>query len=211
MLAMSNDRHHDGAGRRPRKGGGQEKLAIARRDLAGGIVHRRDLQDPRGQRPRPTEPAAFDRERLGLGTTAPEDALAERLMERWGAQGQEWYDEAVKQLTESMEEIKGSKELGEAKGHADEALNSGESLPQPKQPGDRVTAGAINGEGRLLIETTALGAAYLAGLSAGVYQSPHELSRQWRVDRSFEPRMSRDEAASRMADWERAVRQTIAH
>ena len=42
--------------------------------------------------------------------------------------------------------------------HADEALISGESLPQPKQPGDRVTAGAINGEGRLLIETTALGA-----------------------------------------------------
>ncbi|MDX1370441.1 heavy metal translocating P-type ATPase [Pseudomonas sp.] len=42
--------------------------------------------------------------------------------------------------------------------HADEALISGESLPQPKQPGDKVTAGAINGEGRLLIETTALGA-----------------------------------------------------
>ena len=62
-----------------------------------------------------------------------------------------------------------------------------------------------------VIETTALGAAYLAGLSAGVYQSPHELSRQWRVERSFEPRISRDEAASKMADWERAVRQTIAH
>ncbi len=42
--------------------------------------------------------------------------------------------------------------------HADEALISGESLPQAKQPGDRVTAGAINGEGRLLVETTALGA-----------------------------------------------------
>lgn len=46
----------------------------------------------------------------------------------------------------------------EGQSHADEALISGESLPQPKQPGDRVTAGAINGEGRLLIETTALGA-----------------------------------------------------
>ena len=42
--------------------------------------------------------------------------------------------------------------------HADEALISGESLPVAKQPGDRVTAGAINGEGRLLVETTALGA-----------------------------------------------------
>ncbi|WPC04474.1 heavy metal translocating P-type ATPase [Pseudomonas benzenivorans] len=46
----------------------------------------------------------------------------------------------------------------EGQSHADEALISGESLPQAKQPGDAVTAGAINGEGRLLIETTALGA-----------------------------------------------------
>ena len=46
----------------------------------------------------------------------------------------------------------------EGDSHADEALISGESLPQAKGPGDSVTAGAINGEGRLLIETTALGA-----------------------------------------------------
>jgi len=42
--------------------------------------------------------------------------------------------------------------------HADEALISGESLPVPKQPGDKVTGGAINGEGRLLVRTEALGA-----------------------------------------------------
>ncbi|UCJ18534.1 heavy metal translocating P-type ATPase [Pseudomonas sp. MM211] len=46
----------------------------------------------------------------------------------------------------------------EGDSHADEALISGESLPQAKAPGDSVTAGAINSEGRLLIETTALGA-----------------------------------------------------
>ncbi|SDH28362.1 Cu+-exporting ATPase [Pseudomonas benzenivorans] len=46
----------------------------------------------------------------------------------------------------------------EGHSHADEALISGESLPQAKQPGDKVTAGAINGEGRLLVETGALGA-----------------------------------------------------
>jgi Cu+-exporting ATPase len=46
----------------------------------------------------------------------------------------------------------------QGRSHADEALISGESLPQPKQAGDKVTTGAINGEGRLLIETTALGA-----------------------------------------------------
>ena len=61
-----------------------------------------------------------------------------------------------------------------------------------------------------VIETTALGAAYLAGLSAGIYQSPSELAQQWRVERRFEPCMSRDQAAAKMADWERAVRQTTA-
>ncbi|WP_061240539.1 heavy metal translocating P-type ATPase [Ectopseudomonas composti] len=46
----------------------------------------------------------------------------------------------------------------EGSSHADEALISGESLPVAKQVGDKVTAGAINGEGRLLVEATALGA-----------------------------------------------------
>ncbi|WDY57412.1 heavy metal translocating P-type ATPase [Pseudomonas sp. PSKL.D1] len=45
----------------------------------------------------------------------------------------------------------------EGSSHADEALISGESLPVPKQPGDGVTGGAINGEGRLLVRTQALG------------------------------------------------------
>ena len=49
-------------------------------------------------------------------------------------------------------------EVVEGQSHADEALISGESLPVPKQPGDSVTGGAINGEGRLLVRTLALGA-----------------------------------------------------
>lgn len=48
-------------------------------------------------------------------------------------------------------------EVLEGQSHADEALISGESLPVPKTPGDRVTGGAINGEGRLRVRTTALG------------------------------------------------------
>jgi len=48
-------------------------------------------------------------------------------------------------------------EVIEGQSHADEALISGESLPVPKQPGDKVTGGAINGEGRLLVRTQALG------------------------------------------------------
>nr|WP_180204123.1 heavy metal translocating P-type ATPase [Pseudomonas sp. SbOxS1]NYU03965.1 copper-translocating P-type ATPase [Pseudomonas sp. SbOxS1] len=49
-------------------------------------------------------------------------------------------------------------EVVDGQSHADEALISGESLPVPKQPGDQVTGGAINGEGRLLVRTLALGA-----------------------------------------------------
>ncbi|MBH3427501.1 heavy metal translocating P-type ATPase [Pseudomonas alkylphenolica] len=48
-------------------------------------------------------------------------------------------------------------EVVEGQSHADEALISGESLPVPKQPGDKVTGGAINGEGRLIVRTLALG------------------------------------------------------
>ena len=58
-------------------------------------------------------------------------------------------------------------------------------------------------------ETTALGAAYLAGLTTGVYQSTEELSRLWRAERRFEPAMPRGRATELMARWEHAVRQTV--
>jgi glycerol kinase len=57
-------------------------------------------------------------------------------------------------------------------------------------------------------ETTALGAAYLAGLTVDVWQSREQIAAQWRMDRSFEPRMSRDQAASLMARWHKAVERT---
>ena len=61
-----------------------------------------------------------------------------------------------------------------------------------------------------VIETTALGAAYLAGLHAGVYSSTDELSAQWRVDRTFYPTLPTEQAQERMDRWERAVRQARA-
>ena len=54
-------------------------------------------------------------------------------------------------------------------------------------------------------ETTALGAAYLAGLGVGFWQSPAEVAANWRAERSFEPKMSRDEARARLARWSQAV------
>ncbi len=58
-------------------------------------------------------------------------------------------------------------------------------------------------------ETTALGAAYLAGLSTGVYASTDELSHLWRAGRRFLPTLAADRASELMARWEHAVRQTV--
>ena len=58
-----------------------------------------------------------------------------------------------------------------------------------------------------VIETTALGAAYLAGLSCGVYKSLDELSSQWAVERTFHPTLARERAQELMAAWDHAVAQ----
>jgi glycerol kinase len=60
-----------------------------------------------------------------------------------------------------------------------------------------------------VVETTALGAAYLAGLSTGVYQSNQELAALWKEDRRFLPTISREHALERMQRWEHAVNQTV--
>jgi len=59
-------------------------------------------------------------------------------------------------------------------------------------------------------ETTALGAAWLAGLAVGLFRDPAELEAGWRVERRFEPTLSRARAAERMAEWDHAVRMTVA-
>jgi len=54
-------------------------------------------------------------------------------------------------------------------------------------------------------ETTALGAAYLAGLGVGYWKSAAELGAQWQSERVFEPKMERGKAASLLAGWRKAV------
>ena len=56
-----------------------------------------------------------------------------------------------------------------------------------------------------MTETTALGAAYLAGLGAGIWESTEQLSALWEIDKVFEPTISRDESAERMSIWSKAV------
>ena len=54
-------------------------------------------------------------------------------------------------------------------------------------------------------ETTALGAAYLAGLAVGYWDSIEQISKQWKADRRFEPTISADERQSKLDGWKRAV------
>ena len=61
----------------------------------------------------------------------------------------------------------------------------------------------------LVTETTALGAAYMAGLSAGYWDSEAEVAANWRVDRRFEPLRSRDWAQQQLAGWSRAVQRVL--
>jgi glycerol kinase len=60
-----------------------------------------------------------------------------------------------------------------------------------------------------VVETTALGAAYLAGLSTGVFASTDELRALWRAERRFTPQRPPDYAAEQMLLWENAVRKTV--
>ena len=60
-----------------------------------------------------------------------------------------------------------------------------------------------------VIETTALGAAYLAGLSCGVYAGIDELAAHWQAERTFHPVMTRERAGELMQRWEHAVAQTV--
>jgi glycerol kinase len=58
-----------------------------------------------------------------------------------------------------------------------------------------------------ITETTALGAAYLAGLATGVWRGTDELAAMWQVERRFTPTLDRARAAEKMERWEHAVRQ----
>jgi len=57
-------------------------------------------------------------------------------------------------------------------------------------------------------ETTALGAAYLAGLAVGYWKNTDDIRANWRVDRRFEPAMTRERAAELTAGWDKAVKRS---
>jgi glycerol kinase len=57
----------------------------------------------------------------------------------------------------------------------------------------------------VVTEMTAFGAAYLAGLAVDLWQSPEEISQQWKIAKIYEPRMSEDQRERLYAGWKNAV------
>jgi glycerol kinase len=60
-----------------------------------------------------------------------------------------------------------------------------------------------------VLETTALGAAYLAGLTVNLWKSQEEIASHWQLDRRFEPQMDRGQAAERLDRWREAVQRSL--
>ena len=60
-------------------------------------------------------------------------------------------------------------------------------------------------------ETTALGAAYLAGLQIGIFKSLKDVSKYWRSDRRFNPKIKTRERKKILKGWSRAIKKTLIH
>ena len=58
-------------------------------------------------------------------------------------------------------------------------------------------------------ETTALGAAFMAGLQIGVYKSLRDISNNWQVDRTFQPKMKSSNRKSLLKGWDKAIKKTL--
>jgi len=60
-------------------------------------------------------------------------------------------------------------------------------------------------------ETTALGAAFMAGLKIGIYKSLKDISRKWKIDRSFTPKMKSKNRLELLQGWSKAIKKTLSH
>ena len=58
-------------------------------------------------------------------------------------------------------------------------------------------------------ETTALGAAFMAGLRIGVYNSLKDISKNWKIDKKFLPKIGKSKRTKLLKEWEQAIRKTL--
>ena len=58
-------------------------------------------------------------------------------------------------------------------------------------------------------ETTALGAAYMAGLKIGIYKSLSDISKNWKIDKKFRPKIEKTNRINLLKGWHQAIRKTL--
>ena len=58
-------------------------------------------------------------------------------------------------------------------------------------------------------ETTALGAAFMAGLHVGIFKSLNDISKKWKLNKKFIPNIKNSERLNLLKGWSRAIRQTL--
>ena len=58
----------------------------------------------------------------------------------------------------------------------------------------------------MCVETTAMGAAYLAGLAVGYWKNKEEVIKNWEIDRVFTPEISEEDRAKKIKGWNKAVK-----
>ena len=58
-------------------------------------------------------------------------------------------------------------------------------------------------------ETTALGAAFMAGLKIGVFKSLKDISKKWKIDNKFRPKIKNAERLKLLSGWSQAIRKTL--
>ena len=81
--------------------------------------------------------------------------------------------------------------------------------PEPLPPLSRGQRTGAPVDRPKVLETTALGVAYLAGLQAGLYPQLETFAERWSRDRRFEPAMPEDERQRKLHIWKQAVRRLI--
>ena len=58
-------------------------------------------------------------------------------------------------------------------------------------------------------ETTALGAAFIAGYQIGIYDSLKSISKKWKIDRSFTPKINKSNRSNLLKGWQQAIKRTL--
>ncbi len=60
-----------------------------------------------------------------------------------------------------------------------------------------------------VLETTALGAAFMAGLKIGIYKSLTDISKNWKIDKKFTPKLNKKKRSNLLKGWEQAIKKTL--